>query len=285
VVSRTQLLALGLGDATITDRVNAGKLHRLARGAYAVGNPAPPRLGRLLACTLSLGPGAVLSHTSAAEVWGLLGPRSGAVHVTVAHRARNRRGIRVHEARGLPQTDHGFRDGIPVTTVPRTLLDLAETATPHVLKRAVSQAYVVHGTPESSLREQIARSPGRHGVPRLAKLLDDGAAPTRSVLEDRLLELVRRHGLPEPRVNHKLTLAGQRVEVDLLFVAQRLVVEADGGRFHGHTVARGTDSEKQALLEASGYRVVRVNWAQVTERAQQTVRRLRIALQELPAGA
>src|SRR5262249_7745140 len=150
----------------------------------------------------SIGDGAVLSHLSAAAQWGLLEDRGGRTHVTVARRPRSGKTVSAHAVRRLPHEDWTVNNGIPVTTVPRTVLDLAGMTTRDVsaaaLRRAVSQALLLDRANLGRLREQIARDRSRPGVARLAKLLEAGAAPTRSVLEDRLLALVRAAKLPEP---------------------------------------------------------------------------------------
>ncbi len=276
VVSTCQLMELGFAAATISDRVRLGKLHRVERGVYAVGHDVLVAEGRWMAALLYAGRGAVLSHVSAAVHWGLLDDRGGKKHVTVARRAGSET-VHVHGVRRLSRDQWTCHRGIPVTTVPRTLLDLAELkkeVSDRALRRAVSQALVLKLTDVRALRAQLARSRGRRGCARLAELLDAGVAPTRSVLEERLLALVRAAKLPEPCVNARVAT----LEVDLLFAAQRVIVEADGARYHDNPVARLRDGERQALLEEAGYQVVRVNWGQVTREPAQTARRLRAAL-------
>ncbi len=286
-MSTGQLIELGFAAATIADRVRLGKLHRVERGVYAVGHDALAPEGRRMAALLYAGRGAVLSHLSAAVHWGLLDDRSGGkMHVTVARRARgdhNRTGgaVSVHGTRSLSRDERTRHDGVPVTAVPRTLLDLAgmtKEVSDRALRRAVSQALVLKLTDARRLRAQLSCSRGRRGVARLAGLLDGGIAPTRSVLEDRLLALVRAAKLPEPRVNAMVAT----LEVDLLFAAQRVIVEADGARYHDNPVARLRDVERQVLLEEAGYQVVRVNWSQVTREPARTARRLRAALAVTP---
>ncbi len=157
------------------------------------------------------------------------------------------------------------------------MLDLAEHAGEPVLRRALRQAEVLGVLREHELRQQLARAPGRRGAARLAALIADGPAPTRSELEDRLLALVRAHRLGDPHVNALLGVPGRTFEVDLLYPQERLIVEADGARYHSGRVARRTDAERQARLEAAGYRFVRVTWDEVTRRAEETVARQRRA--------
>jgi len=189
---------------------------------------------------------------------------------------RSRSGIRVHRARKFDRRDRARIGGVPVTTVARTLLDLAEVVGPRILRRAVREAYVQRLVDERGLKAALNRAHGRHGAPRLAALVAPGLVATRSELEDRMLHLIRTHGLPEPLVNARLAGLPRRVEVDFLFADAGLVVETDGARYHDNALAR--EIERQAMLEAAGYRVLRVNWRQVTRDTDETVRRIRRAL-------
>ncbi len=274
VVTVGQLRAVGLDKNAIAYRRRIGRLHLLYRGVYAVGHPRVAWEGRQLAAVLAYGPEAVLSHRSAAAAWGLLDRRSGPIDVIVPRQVRPRPGIRAHVTRGLPPPDRTRNAGIPVTTVARTLLDLAEAATERTLRRAVSEAYVRRRVDEDGLRRQCAHAHGRHGGRRLAALLGPSLARTRSELEDRVLALLLDHGFQRPEVNAEI----EGLEVDFLYADQRLVIEADGRRYHGHRLARESDAARRATLEAAGYRVVRVDWAQATQRPDETADRLREAL-------
>ncbi len=295
VVTVAQLAALGFAASSIRRRVLNGTLHRVGRGVYAVGQPRLSWAGRKLAAVLATGPDAVLSHISAAQVWHLLEDRGGELHVTVAraiHRAAGtgRRGsqVHVHCVRSLHAHDVARRDSLPLTTVTRTLLDLADDAADRdderLLRRALRQAELLELVQEHQLHEQLARAHGRGGAPRLAALIADGPTPTRSELEDRLLALVRAHRLGDPHVNARVGVPGGTFEVDLLYAQERLIVEADGARYHSGRFARRTDAERQARLEAAGYRFVRVTWDEVTRRAEETVARLRVALRDQRAA-
>jgi very-short-patch-repair endonuclease len=165
---------------------------------------------------------------------------------------------------------------IPVTTPARTLLDLAAVVSPDVLRRAVRQAEVDGLARQRELERQLARAPRRRrGSRRLAAILELGPARTRSELEDRMLALLVAHGFPRPLTNAHVRALTRTVEVDFLFPELRLVLETDGDRYHGTRLAREADAARQADLEAAGYRVVRLNWRQVTAEQEQTVRRLR----------
>ena len=128
--------------------------------------------------------------------------------------------------------------------------------------------------PGHALQAQIARSPGRRAVAQLQAVIADGPAPTRSELEDAMLALLKRHGLPRPQINARIGID----EVDLWFPDSDLVVELDGWRYHGSAIRHRLDARKQARLEAAGLRVLRADWSQVTGDDAQTAQRLRRSL-------
>jgi very-short-patch-repair endonuclease len=282
VVTARQAAACGLSSEAITMRLRKGLLQRIHRGVYAVGCGPLTLEARFMAAVLA-GGGAFLSHFSAAALLGLRAWEGPPVEVTVVGWATARRpGLRVHRARTLDRRDVGRRAGIPVTTPARTLLDLAAVLSHHALRRTVRQALGDRVT-EAQLRDVLTRANGHRGAGALRELVAGGVVPTRSTLEDALLDLLREGGLPQPDVNAPLVLDGRRVVPDLRWPAQRLVVEADGAAWHDNPVARAADAERQALLEAHGERVVRVTWEQTMRRPQQTLARIRAALRE-PVG-
>jgi very-short-patch-repair endonuclease len=166
--------------------------------------------------------------------------------------------------------------GIPATTPARTLVDLAATFEYRALRRVVREAQRRLVTVRQ-LTRALDRLGPRRGVTKLAKILATGHAPTRSELEDAVLDLILAGGLQHPHVNRPLTIGGRRVVPDFRWPDQRLVLEADGAAWHDDRLAREDDAERQALLEASGERVVRVTWAQAIGRRAQTLERLRAA--------
>lgn len=272
VVTAAQLRGFGLSKDAITRRIANGRLNLVHRGVYAVGHTDLSDHGLWLAAVYAAGHGAVLSHLSAACLWGFWTPRDAdakAIHVAVARHPRPRPGIHLHPVRALDPRDITQRHRIPVTTADRTLLDLSATLTQRALRRTVHEALVQQRVSLPSLRAQLAHANGKRGTRRLAAILDDGAAPTDSELEDRFLELVTRYGLPRPLT--KQVVAG--VKPDFLFPSG-LVVETDGALYHDTPMRRASDAEKQARLEAAGYPVLRVSWVQATRRAAQTARRI-----------
>jgi predicted transcriptional regulator of viral defense system len=269
VVAHRQLLGLGLGPRAIQYGAENGRLHRIHRGVYAVGHPAIGFHGRLMAAVLACGAGALLSHRSAAWMWGLRRASGSGIDVT-GPRCRGRKGIAVHRARNLRDDDRSVVEAIPVTSVARTLLDLAEVARPRELERAVEEAERLRLFDLGAVEELSARSRGRRGLRRLRALLADvdvTPPPTRSELERGFFELCRKAGLPVPSTN--IFLAG--FEVDAAWPEQWLVVELDGYAFHGSRAAFERDRLRDAALQAAGYRVVRVTHRRLrTERAAVT---------------
>jgi len=155
--------------------------------------------------------------------------------------------------------------GIPTTTVPRTLLDLATVLTPHQLARAVNEAEVQRLTDPLSLNALLERYPRRPGVPALRALLGQRVAVTRSELEKRFREFLIKAGLPLPETNAHIQVAGIWNEVDCLWRKHHLIVELDGHTTHGTTQAFEADRARDRILQAAGYRVIRITWRQLHE--------------------
>jgi very-short-patch-repair endonuclease len=255
VVSYAQLREAGLSGAGIARRAAAGRLHRVHRGVYAVGHTRLSREGWWVAALLACGPQAVLSHFSAAALWGLLGERRGSVEVTVRGTAgrKKRDGIAVHRSRSLAGAVTR-RHGIPVTTPARTISDLRRIASPRALRRAIRQAEVL-------------------GLPTGMEALTQG---TRSDLELDFLAVCRRQRLPKPEVNARL---GQ-IEVDFLWRDRRLVVETDGYRYHRGQAGFERDRDRDLRLRRLGYEVIRISGRQLAEQPHRIVEVLRSRLTE-----
>ena len=278
VVSRWQLLAMGIGPGAIATRIERGRLHRLHRGVYVVGHTVLPPLACEMAAVLACWPGALVSHRSAAaSIWSLIEYADEAVDVTVSRAHRRRRpGLSVHCSRRLHPEDIAVVRGIPVTSPARTLVDLAEIATARELERAFDQATTHRLATTASITAAVERLNGRHGTSRVRALIERQAEPmfTRSEAEERLLALIRRAGLPAPEVNRPVG----RHMVDFVWRERRLIVETDGYQFHSSRTAFERDRTRDAELTGAGFRVVRVTWRQLTEESLAIVARLAQAL-------
>ena len=267
VVSTAQLMALGLARIAIARRTRAGRLHPVHRGVYAVGHLRLSARGRLWAALLASGgpSAAVVSHRSAAALWDLLPTPAGRPELTTLGHGASTPAIRVHRSRSLdPERDvvHDA-EGLPRTSVTRTLIDLADVLPPHRLRRACHQAQFLRRLDAGELVAALDRLPGRRARGLRAALAELAIADpelTRSILERRLLTLVAEAGLPRPATN--VIVEGD--EVDLFWRAQRLIAEADGAAAHLTPRAFERDRRRDAALQVKGYRVVRFTWAQVT---------------------
>lgn len=278
VVSVSDLRRRGFDDDAIAVRVRSGHLHRLHRGVYAVGHLNVGFEGRLLAAVKACGAGAVASHRWAGWLWGLLNAAGWTVEVTIPWTRRVAHPlIRVHRSAHLIPAVTTYRRGIPVTTVPRTLLDLAAVLDDSSLRRAVREAQAKNLATVADIAAILRRSGPPAGRKRLAGIIATGPAPTRSVLEDAVLDLMLLGGIAHPEVNPPMWIEGRRFMPDFRWPGQRLVLEADGAAFHDGEIAREDDAARQALLEANGERVIRVTWEQAVAHPEQTLSRIRAA--------
>jgi predicted transcriptional regulator of viral defense system len=249
VITSAQLTAAGLTNAAIAKRVRARRLHPLYRGVYAVGHTRLSHQARWLAAVLAAGRGAALSHESAAKHWNIWRRRTETIDVVAPGKRRARRGFTIHRARNLDAKDVTVHQGIPLTTVPRTLVDLSATLTSHQLANVIHEAAFRNRFSEKATREAIRRAGGRNLANLHAALQAhaSGSAGTRSALEDQFL--ANWQG-PEPLVNAK-------IEVDLLWPAENLVVEIDGPG-HARPRTKAQDKARDEILEAAGMTVRRI---------------------------
>jgi very-short-patch-repair endonuclease len=266
VVSRRQLLGLGLGGDAIDHRATTGRLTRLERGVYALGHAQLRREGTMLATVLAAGRGGVASHRSAAALWGVRPWTTTFVELTLPGRGgtQKRRGRIVHRSIALPPDEVTTEASIPVTVPARTLLDLAAVVPAHHLRRAVERAEQAEVFDLVAVRAVLDRHPGRAGSRALEGLLADmhahGVTTSRSDLESAMLQLCLDHGLPRPQVNRH---DGTR-ESDFRWPAHRLTVEVDSWTFHGRTRrAFDGDRARDRALLLEGWRVARFTDRQI----------------------
>ncbi len=270
VFALAQLEALGLSGPGVRARVRADRLHRLYRGVYGlVPRALLKREGLWLAAVLACGPGAVLSHRSAASLHGLYAYSGRWIDVTVpARSSRAHQGIKLHRSTTLMPADTTAVEHIPCTTASRTLLDLAEAVNRRALERAFDQAEIIGCFDRRALDDQLERNQRRVAARHVRELLDEhyvGATPTASKLEEAFLGLVLAAGLPRPQVNAWIVLPdrGPPVCVDFKWEAQRVVVETDGRKWHDTRQRRERDAERDQRLLAAGWRTLRTSWRQV----------------------
>jgi very-short-patch-repair endonuclease len=268
VVARSQLTALGLRDDAIDYRLTVGRLWIVMPRIYAVGHRRLPPLGKLMAAVLSSGSGAVLSYQSAAALWGIRDMGGGLIHVTVPSKSRSTKFVRRHHV-VLPDDEVTVHEGIPVTTVPRTVLDLAARSSADDVEVAIRQVEFLRLYDQLSLLELFTRYPGRRGTARvriaLARIEALPSGRVRSPLETKFLPFLRRHRLPRPRLNAWITVDGKRFQVDCHGADIGEIVELDSWQAHGTRSGFRDDRARDRTLRAAGYGVTRISWSQLDD--------------------
>jgi predicted transcriptional regulator of viral defense system len=271
LITLPQLQLHGLGKAAVAKRAKDGRLYRVHRGVYAVGRPSLTQRGRWMAAVLAYGPTAVLSHRSAAALHGLRPDNRAKADVTLpSSSVKPRPRIDVHRSRTLTAADVTTVDGIPCTTVARTLVDLGDDVDQQGVQRAVSQAEVMDLFDGVAVDEALALAGPRRGARILRAVLADYEEPTltRTELEKRFLALCRRASVSSPAVNAWITLPdGVAYQVDFLWREERIIVETDSRAFHSHRTAFENDRLRDQRLTLAGYTVLRFTWRQVTGEA------------------
>ena len=258
VVALHQLQLLGLSKSAVSKRARGGRLHRIHRGVYAVGHPSLIGRGHWMAAVLACGPRAVLSHRSAAGLWGLRPDNQHKSDISLpGPSARAKRAIEVHRSVTLTAEDRTSVGGIPCTTLARTLVDLGDVVNRRAVERAVEQAEVLRLFDLSEVQRAIERAGPRRGTGLLSSVLKTLKGPTltASELEEAFLALSRQTPLPTPEVNAWMTLPdGSAIKVDFLWRNERLAVETDGQagfepvRFTGRQVALEKEWVTRTLL-------------------------------------
>jgi very-short-patch-repair endonuclease len=226
-----------------------------------------------MAAVLAYGPGTVLSHRPGGAHWQIVRDR-GLCEVTVPQARRSRSGIRVHKAR-LPADEITVQEGIPVTTVPRTVFDFAAEASQRELERAINEAEVLRLWDELSLDHLLHRYPRHKGNRAVRAALSRrraGATVTKSDLEEMLITLMDSAGIPRPEINAIV----EGFEVDAVWRDVRLVVELDGRDTHGTAAAFENDRHRDRVLQVAGWRVVRITYRQMRDTPRAVVGDVRL---------
>lgn len=282
IVTRKDLIEAGLPRHVVDHRVRSGRLRVVHRGVYLLGSSTPD--SALMAAALAGGPRTVISHLSAGVKWGILPwlEPPEVVQISAPHCVERRTGIVAHRRRNLRPADRTRLDGIPITTPPRTLVDLAPALSDRELERTVAEAWALGLVTPRALRRAANNGKGRSGAGRFRKILGLGTpARTRSEAEERLLALVRAAGLPEPRVNSRIS----RYEIDFFWPESHLAVEVDGFAFHASRGSFERDRRRDQELMAEGIRVMRITGRQILDEPGAVLTRLeRTLASDQPTG-
>jgi very-short-patch-repair endonuclease len=273
VVTRRDLEALGFSKMAIDHRVATGRLHLIARGVYAVGRPELTPDGRWMAAVLMCGGDALLSHRSAAELWGIGREENRRIDVTIRREAKiTRRGVKVRRRASLPERSVTRRYGIPVTTPTQTMIDLATELKPLRLERAVNQADVHDLVDPETLRRSLDGYVGMPGAKTLRTMLDRHTFRlSDSDLEIYFRPLALAAGFPLP-------LSKQWVlgfEVDFHFPDHGLIVETDGLRYHRTPAQQAGMVKRDQTHTSHGFRVLRFTHWQIAHAPNEVAEVLR----------
>ena len=277
VVASWQLTTAGIARGVVFHRLESGRLHPLHRGVYAVGHACVSLRGRMMAAALSCGPRGVVSHASSASLSCVIPLVSRWTDVTVPRPLRARSGVILHTS-VLPSDEVTRVDGIPTTTVARTLLDLAAVLDARRLERCINEAEVRRLGSQLSLPDLLDRYPRRRGTGTIREILAAGrlgSDVTREELEARFRAFLIERSISLPAFNAPLRAGGSTMEVDCVWRAARLIVELDGRGAHNTDRAIERDKRRDRLLAASGWLVVRVTWRQLHREPVELERDLR----------
>lgn len=260
VITVEQALRTGLGRGALAHRVKVGAMQRLHTGVYLIG-PAPPTpMARARAAALAVGADAVVSHLSAACLFGLLPQHEGDVDITVAGRNPGRRpGVRRHRVKSLPRHHVTNVNGITVTSIARTICDIAATESPRATEQAFQEALYREIVTDKALQAVLDREPRRRGTPVIRALISDPRL-TRSERERRILKLISDAQLPKPLTN--VPLNGYKA--DVFWPQYNLIVEFDGWQGHGHRHAFEDNRKRDQIMLANGLSTLRVTDRQLT---------------------
>jgi hypothetical protein len=268
-VTREQLLATGLSPGAIRQAIATGWLIRVHAGVYAVGTVNRTPVARAMAAVLACGEHALLSHGSAASLWGFNRHWDTPFEVTVRAK-RSRPGIRVHRSTALTRRDLDRQLGIPVTSPARTALDIAPGLADKRLTRVVNDGRHARLLNLDDMADVVARNPRHPGVKRLRPFVQTSLGPSRSELEDDFRAFAQRYGLPTPITN--TYVFGH--EVDVLFLEERVIVEVDSWEFHRFRNNFEGDRDRDADFLAGGYVTIRITAERMKRTPEREARRL-----------
>lgn len=287
LITLEQLEAQGLTVQAVHERLLSGRLHRIHQRVYSLTPGVLTQRARFMAAVLACGPGAVLSHRSAAYLWGLVDEWEGPIDVTAPNRrGRSPDGVAAHRDGSLQPIDKITLHGVPCTSLARTLLDYAGVAPEWEVRRAVAQAEVLGVLDRRSMRSVLRRGRRRRGVARLRLILEaihPETGRTRGELERLFLAMCIKAGLPQPQVNVWLDVPGGRpLQADFLWRESRLIVEADSREFHDTDSAFEYDRKREQRFNLAAWRVSRCTWSQVEREPRRLATTIRALLSQTP---
>jgi very-short-patch-repair endonuclease len=279
VASRRQLTEVGFRKDAITVRLRSGRLHRVHAGVYAVvPRQLLSRQGHWMAAVLASGPNALLSHHTAAALWGLRGYSGGAIHVTVPRKSTSSKRIRRHLSH-VPPDERTEKEGIPTTSVHRTIYDLASIASTDDVIAMIKEAEYLNLWDRLSLWDLLERYPGKRGSRNLRtalkRITEEPTGRKRSKLEERFAPFLRRYHLPLPRFNDWILLGSKRYQVDCHWPGTGQIVELDGWQGHSSRSAFQDDRARDRALKVAGYSVIHLTWAQLDSEPEEIASDLR----------
>jgi very-short-patch-repair endonuclease len=283
VVARDQLLRLGFEPGAIGRRKRAGRLHLLHPGVYSVGHRVLSRQGLWMAAVLASGPEALLGHQTAAALWGIRGYSGVAIDVTAPRKSTSTKRIRRHFSL-VPADEMTVEEGIPVTSVHRTIFDLAASVSVDEVVAMIKEAEYLNRWDRLSLPHLLERYPGKRGSRKvrfaLQRLKEEPPGRKRSRLEERFAPFLRGHSLPLPRFNDWILLGPKRFKVDCHWPHLHLIVELDGWEGHSSRSAFQDDRSRDRALHAAGFSVVHLTWNQLDDEPTEVAVDLRKLLAE-----
>jgi hypothetical protein len=266
-------------DREIAGRVARGDLHRVHTGVFAVGHPRLTQHGRWMAAVIACGQGTWLSHFDAAALWDFCDRTGPRIHVTV-NSHRRVQGLVLHRTRRIDPDEVTTNDGIPVTTVARTLVDLAETLSEDRLLRAMREAEFKRLLDLDALSAAVERAHGRRGLKALKRAIAQHRPGeiVRDELEHRFAGLMGRAGLPAPDTNAPVETPRGKYILDCYWPECGLAVELDGRDAHAREIAFEADRRRDAALNAMGIRTMRFTWQRITYEPEEALADLTAAM-------
>jgi very-short-patch-repair endonuclease len=280
MVHRSQLRALGITHGSYEHRVRVGALHRVLPSVFSVVDPVWEPLARETAALLYAGENAMLSHESAAALWGMTAHPSFVAITMIGRHPRRQPGLRLYEVAALDVRDARMHLGFPVTSPARTLIDCASGPK---IDRLLNEARVLKLVKDAEIHAAMGRCPGRTGVGTMRALLEveKESGFTQSGAELRLKRIIGASGIERPVFNTYV----EGVRADACWSRLKLVIEVDGYQAHGHWAAFQRDRARDAKLIAAGYVVLRFTWHQLTEKPMRVVAEIARTLGRLEARA